>query len=323
MKKFKKLCCILLAVALLCVGLVGCGGQDDQKITNLSIGGAGTSGTFYILGAAYADLLTKQLGINTVCEVTAGSVENVTLMADGQVEMGVVQLDVTLDALNGTGAFTSPVPLKVLAPMYPNVIQIVTLKDSDINTFEDLRGKKVSVGSPGSGILSTNEIIFETLGMDIEKDIQPQYLSFAETTEAFRNGAVDAVIVNTAAPAGFLTDLETTDEIKFVNLSDEEIAKFTESFPFYVDAVIPGGTYNSIKEDYKTFAVWVALMTTEDLPEDTAYDICKTLFEGYDSLQNVHAVASYMTPDNANAIQGVDYHPGALKYLQEQNVKIG
>ena len=198
MKKFKKLCCILLAVALLCVGLVGCGGQDDQKITNLSIGGAGTSGTFYILGAAYADLLTKQLGINTVCEVTAGSVENVTLMADGQVEMGVVQLDVTLDALNGTGAFTSPVPLKVLAPMYPNVIQIVTLKDSDINTFEDLRGKKVSVGSPGSGILSTNEIIFETLGMDIEKDIQPQYLSFAETTEAFRNGAVDAVIVNAA-----------------------------------------------------------------------------------------------------------------------------
>lgn len=101
------------------------------------------------------------------------------------------------------------------------------------------------------------------------------------------------------------------------------IAKFTEGFPFYVDAVIPGGTYNSIKEDYKTFAVWVALMTTEDLPEDTAYDICKTLFEGYDSLQNVHAVASYMTPDNANAIQGVDYHPGALKYLQEQNVKIG
>lgn len=153
--------------------------------------------------------------------------------------------------------------------------------------------------------------------------IQPQYLSFAETTEAFRNGAVDAVIVNTAAPAGFLTDLETTNEIKFVNLSDEEIAKFTEGFPFYVDAVIPGGTYNSIKEDNKTFAVWVALMTTEDLPEDTAYDICKTLFEGYDSLQNVHAVASYMTPDNANAIQGVDYHPGALKYLQEQNVKIG
>ena len=125
MKKFKKLCCIFLAVALLCVGLTGCGGQDDKdkEITNLSIGGAGTSGTFYILGAAYADLLTKQLGINTVCEVTAGSVENVTLMADGQIEMGVVQLDVTLDALNGTGAFTSPVPLKVLTPMYPNVVQ--------------------------------------------------------------------------------------------------------------------------------------------------------------------------------------------------------
>lgn len=307
----------------MCVSLAGCGQQDSEEIKNLSIGGAGTSGTFYILGAAYADLITKELGINTVCEVTAGSVENVTLMADGQIELGVVQLDVTLDALKGTGAFTEPVPLKVVAPMYPNVVQIVTLKNSDINCFEDLRGKNVSVGSPGSGILSTNEIIFETLGMDIEKDINPQYLSFAETTEAFRNGAVDAVIVNTAAPAGFLTDLETTDEIKFVPLSDEEIAKFTEAFPFYVEAVIPGGTYSTIKEDYKTFAVWVALMSTEDLPEDVAYDICKTLFDGYDSLLNVHAVASYMVPENATYIQGVDYHPGAIKYLQEQNVEVG
>ena len=197
MKKFKKLCCIFLAVALLCVGLAGCGGQDDKdkEITNLSIGGAGTSGTFYILGAAYADLLTKQLGINTVCEVTAGSVENVTLMADGQIEMGVVQLDVTLDALNGTGAFTSPVPLKVLTPMYPNVVQIVTLKDSDINTFEDLRGKRVSVGSPGSGILSTNEIIFQTLGMDIElQKLAERLLEGKDEEGSFRAGEPKAGI---------------------------------------------------------------------------------------------------------------------------------
>lgn len=347
MKKTRNILCVLLIMAMLCTGLTACGRSqapaatsapapadnsaptadttvtESYNITDLSIGGAGTSGTFYIMGAAYADLITKTLGINTVCEVTAGSVENVVLMADGQIEMGVVQLDVTLDALNGTGSFTEPVPLKVLVPMYPNVVQIVTLKDSDINSFEDLRGKRVSVGSPGSGILSTNEIIFSVLGMDIKTDIEPQYLSFAETTDAFRNNAVDAVIVNTAAPAGFLTDLETTNEIKFVSLTDEEIAKFTDSFPFYSKATVPGGTYKSISEDYTTFAVWIALMCREDLPEQAAYDIAKTLFEGYDSLQNVHAVASYLKVENAPFIQGVEYHPGAARYLAEQGVNVG
>ena len=315
---------LLLILVLLCSCLAAgsTAAAATPEVTDLSIGGAGTSGTFYIMGAAYADLITKELGINTVCEVTAGSVENVVLMADEQIEMGVVQLDVTLDALNGTGSFTEPVPLKVLVPMYPNVVQIVTLADSDISCFEDLRGKKVSVGSPGSGILSTNEIIFSELGMDIKTDIDPQYLSFAETTDAFRNGAVDAVIVNTAAPAGFLTDLETTNAIKFVPLSDEEIAKFTDKYPFYTEATIPGGTYKSIKDDYTTFAVWIALMCREDMPEQVAYDIAKTLFEGQDALKDVHAVATYLTVDNAPNIQGVDYHPGAAKYLAEQGVEV-
>lgn len=353
MKKLKSIVCLLMAFTLLGVMAAGCtanqpaaptsapaatdapaaatdsgstGTEAGMPLTsdvkNLSIGGAGTSGTFYIMGAAYANLLTQQLGINTVAEVTAGSVENVTLMADGKIEMGVVQLDVTLDALAGTGSFSSPVDLTVLAPMYPNVVQIVTLKDSDINSFADLKGKRVSVGSPGSGILATNQIILENLGMTLD-DIKPQYLSFAETTDAFRNGAVDAVIVNTAAPSGFLTDLETSHEIKFVTLSDAEIKTFTEKYPFYVEATIPGGTYKSIPEDTKTFAVWIALMARADMPDDVAYNITKTLFEGFESLQNVHSAAAFMTTDNAQYIQGVPYHPGSLKYLEEQGVKLG
>lgn len=347
--KLRKICSLALAFAMVCTMTVGCAKKEEpapapapntsapatsepaaptegmpltSNIKNLSIGGAGTSGTFYIMAAAYADQITKDLGINTVAEVTAGSVENVTLMDDQQIEMGVVQLDVTLDALAGTGKFSAPVPLQVLTPMYPNLVQIFTLKDSDITCFNDLKGKRVSVGSPGSGILATNEIIFQTLGMSMD-DIEPQYLSFAETTDAFRNDAVDAVIVNTAAPAAFLTDLETTHEIKAIPLSDEEIAKFTDAFPFYVESVIPAGTYKSVTEDVKTFAVWIALMCREDMPEDVAYNVAKTIFEGYDDLQNVHSSASYGVVENAKYIQGVDYHPGAMKYLEEQGIKLG
>lgn len=293
-----------------------------SDIKNLSIGGAGTSGTFYIMASAYADMITKGLGINTVAEVTAGSVENVTLMNDKKIEMGVVQLDVTLDALAGTGKFTSPVPLTVLAPMYPNVIQIVTLADSDIKTFADLKGKRVSVGSPGSGILATNEIILKTLGLSME-DIQPQYLSFTETTDAFRNNALDAVIVNTAAPAPFLVDLETTNPIKIIPLSAEEIGKFTENFPFYVEATIPAGSYKSVPEETKTFAVWIALMARADMPDDVAYQIAKTLFEGQEYLKDVHVVAQYLNTGNVGAIHGVPYHPGVLQYLKDQGISVG
>lgn len=292
-----------------------------SNIKNMSIGGAGTSGTFYIMAAGYGDLITDQLGINTVAEVTAGSVENVKLLADKSIEMGVVQLDVTMDALAGTGKFDAPVPLKVLAPMYPNVVQIVTLADSEIKTVQDLKGKRVSVGSPGSGILATNEIILSTLGLSMD-DIDPQYLSFAETTEAFRNGSVDAVIVNTAAPSGFLVDLETTHPIKFVPLTDAEIKLFTDGFPFYAEAVIPGKTYSTIAEDYKTFAVWIVLATTDDLPDDVAYNVTKVLMENNEALKAVHAVGAYTVPENAAAIKGVDYHPGSAQYFADMGVAI-
>lgn len=333
---------LFVALAMIVGLLAGCGGSSSSaptesasgndasivpitdskmplttEMSNMSIGTAGTSGTFYIMGSAYADLITRNLGINTIAEVTAGSTENVTLLDEDKVELGVIQLDVTLDAMAGEDG----VPLRVITPMYPNVIQLVTLADSDINSFSDLKGKRVSVGSPGSGVLTTNEIILETLGLSMD-DIEPQYLSFTETTDAFRNGAVDAVLVNTAAPAPFLVDLETTDAIKMIPFSDEEIAMFTEKFPFYVEATIPGGTYSSVPEDTKTFAVWIALMSKDTLPDDVAYNVAKTLFENGDYLKDVHVVAQYLNTDNVNEIKGVPYHPGVLQYLEDVGVTV-
>lgn len=321
MKK-EKVIVLLVLVSLLALTFIGCsseGGKSSEQ-QQISIGGAGTSGTFYIIGAGFSDLINRELGINSVAEVTGGSVENVKLIGDSRIEMGVSQVDVAQNALKGEKEFDEPTEVQAVVPMYPNVVQVVTLKDSDINSFADLKGKRVSVGSPGSGILATNEIILETLGLSLD-DIEPEYLSFGETTDAFRDGTIDAAIVNTAAPAAFITDLETTNPVKFIPLTDEEIAKFTVE-PYYVEAVIEAEAYNSIDEDIPTFAVWITLVADPDLSEETVYDVTKVIMENYDYLKDIHAVSKYITLDNVNQIDGIPYHPGAIKYFKEQGIEL-
>lgn len=291
------------------------------ELKQISIAGAGTAGTFYIMAAGMADMFNKQLGVNSVAEVTAGSVENVRLLDSKRVELGVMQVDVMQNALAGRAQFSAPVDMVALAPLYPNVIQIVALKDSPINTFADLKGKRVSVGSPGSGILATNQIILETLGLSLN-DIQPQYLSFAETTNAFRDGSVDAAIVNTAAPAPWVVDLETSHEIKLIELTPAEIDQFTSKFGYFVSTAIPKTAYKSLERDIPTFAVWITLAGRGDLPENDVYEMTKAIFENTDFLKEIHVVGSYITLENVSKISTLPFHPGAVRFYKEKGIDV-
>lgn len=329
--KISKFLLISLVLTLIMSSLMGCtpkaspstnpGEKQPDSIKQISIGGAGTSGTFYIMAAGFADVIGKELGINSVAEVTGGSVENVKLIGTNKIEMGVSQVDVAQNALKGTNQFDKPIELTAVLPMYPNVVQIVTLKNSPINEFSDLKGKKVSVGSPGSGILATNETILKTLGLTMD-DIVPQYLSFSETTDAFRDGSIDAAIVNTAAPAPWVVDLETTHPIKLIALTPEEIGKFTTPFPYYVDAIIEKEAYKSLENDVPTFAVWIALVSQANLPDDVVYNVVKSIFENGEHLKDIHVASKYITLDNVKNISGITFHPGAVKYFKEKGIEL-
>jgi len=326
----KKLVLMIMFVVLgICIGACGNGtddtagndGENSGEASDISIASAGAAGTFYVMAAGFSDLLNNEHDhLNTVAEITGGSVENAKLINDHNVELAVMQMDVALNAFNGTDQFEEPIDMVALLPMYPNLVQIVTLADSDIDTFSDLKGKTVSVGEPGSGVLATNEMLFKQMGMSLDEDIKPEYLSFSETTNAFRNGDIDAAIVNTAAPAPFITDLETTHDVKFVSFSDDEIEKFTTDYEYFVKDVIPTDAYNSLEEDVQTFAVWIALTTNSDLPEDTAYDIVQSILENNEFLQDVHVVSEYVKLDNVENIKGIPFHSGAAKYYDEQEI---
>ena len=296
-------------------------GEAALELKQISISSAGTAGTFYIMAAGIADLFNKQLGVNSVAEVTAGSVENAKLLDAKKVELGVMQVDVMQNALAGKAQFKNPVDMVAIAPLYPNVIQVVVLKDSPINSFSDLKGKRVSVGSPGSGILATNQIILETLDLSMT-DIQPQYLSFAETTNAFRDGSVDAAIVNTAAPAPWVVDLETSHPVKLIELSPDEIQKFTSKFGYFVPAEIPKSAYKSMDRDVKTFAVWITLAGRGDLPENDVYEMARVIFANTDFIKGIHSVGSYVTLENVRKIATLPFHPGAARFYKEKGLDV-
>ena len=141
-----------------------------------------------------------------------------------------------------------------------------------------------------------------------------QYLSFAETTNAFRDGSIDAAIVNTAAPAPWVVDLETTHAVKLIALTDEEIGKFTGKFGHFVSADIPKDAYKSLEKDVKTFAVWITLSGRGDLPENDVYEMTKKIFENTDFLKGIHVVGSYITLENVSKISSLPFHPGAVKF---------
>lgn len=292
---------------------------EALELKQISIAAAGTSGTFYIMAAGIADLFNKNFHLNSIAEITAGSVENAKLIGSKQVELGIMQVDVMQNALEGKEQFKEPVDIVTIVPLYPNVVQVITLKDSPIRSFADLKGKKISVGSPGSGILATNRIILETMGLSLA-DIQPQYLSFSETTDAFRNGSIDAAIVNTAAPAPWVVDLETTHDVKLIELSSQEIEKFTSEFGYFVPAVMPQGTYKCLEKDAQTFAVWITLAGRGDLPENDVYEMTKLIFDNADFLKGVHTVGKYVTLENVSKVAALPFHPGAVKFYKEHGM---
>ena len=298
-------------------------GHAQQKaplpVKQVSIGTAGTAGTYYIVGAGISKLIEKYLGVRSTAEVTSGAIENVRLMESKKVELGLLTPEVADLAVKGLKPFSAKYDLQAILPLYPNVNQFLILKDSPVKSFADLKGKKVSVGSPGSGILGSNQLLFDALGIPFG-DFKPQYLSFAENAVALRNGSIDAAIVLTAAPSPFIMDIESTHSIKLISIADAELKQITGKYSYFIPYAIAKGTYKSLEADIPTFAAWKLVAAKREFSEEAVYQIVKTVFEHLDELQKVHPSAKFIRPDNIEKIK-IPYHAGAIKYFKEKGYK--
>jgi len=317
-----------LAVLLVFVLVAGCTtstdgtAQDGGQTVRLSIATGGTGGIYYPYGGGMASLLSEKIsGVEATAEVTGASVENVRLVHTGEAQIGLVMGDVAYNGYHGLKDFEEPQNIRVLFVMYPNLMQIVTLQEYGIESFTDLKGRNVSVGAPGSGTEFFMNAVTKTLGMSYEDFSKVQRLPFADQTNAIKNGTLEVGTWVVGAGTSSIMDLATTEKIKVISFTDEELEKITQAYPYYSKAVLPANTYPGQDEDVPVPGVWNVAIVSADMSEELAYNITKTILENTDKLIDIHKAARGTTLENI-AHSPIPLHPGAIKYLEEQGVEI-
>ena len=222
--------------------------------------------------------------------------------------------------LTGVMGEKSDETLTEVANLYMEQVQIVTL-DPDIKTVADLKGKTVSVGASGSGVYFNAVDVLGAYGLDIEKDITPTYQDFANSTEALKDGQIDAAFVVAGAPTTAIASLATAKDTYLVSLDDEHIAKLQETSPYYEKYVIPEGTYDGVPEA-TTVAVSAVVIARDDVSEEDVYNFVYTIFENADSIAASHDKGKELDLEFAAGVTNVPYHPGAAKYFAEKGFEV-
>lgn len=293
--------------------------EEEEKPKFISILTGGTGGTYYPLGGSFAEIIKDATGIDTNAETSGASAENMTTLKNGDAEIAFSQTDIASYAVNGKLMFENNKVdnVKAIATLYPETIQIVTLKKSGITSVEDLKGKKVSVGAPGSGTAANAQQILEVHGMTFD-DINKQDLSFDESTQGIQDGTIDAAFVTAGTPTGAVESLGATEDVVIVPIQQDKIDSLIEKYPFYIKDEIATGTYG-LESAVTTVAVQAMLVASSDLSDNVVYEITKAIFENLDKV--THAKGKLIKAENGLNGVGIDVHPGAQKYFDEKGIK--
>lgn len=314
MKKYLML--TLVIVFILSAAFAGCA----QQQTDLVLATGGLSGTYYPFGDAMAKIFSTRIeNINVTVRATGASVENLMLVGKKDVGLAIVQNDMADYAYNGTEAFgdEKTANVRAIATLYPEVIQIVASEGSNINTLSDIKGKKFSVGAPGSGVEANARQIFDVVGITFD-DFYANHLSFSDSANSYKDKHIDGFLFVSGVPNIAIQDITVTNKLKFISIPDDIITRIIKRYPFYTEYVIPAGTYKGQTADVKTVAVNAMLITGAEVSEEVVYNLTKALFDNQPELASAHPKGQLLSLETA--VQGITipFHPGAEKFYKEK-----
>ncbi|MDR1730617.1 MAG: TAXI family TRAP transporter solute-binding subunit [Synergistaceae bacterium] len=291
--------------------------------TFLSIATGGVAGVYYPLGGGLAQVLNDHVpDVEVTAESSNASTANINLIAGHEVTLALVQNDVAYGAVRGEKPFRNPVTnLRMIASLYPEHLQCITTKSSGVKTMDDLKGKRVSVGAPGSGVANSIGVILPIAGLKYS-DMNTDFLDFANTAGRIQDDQLDVGFVLAGYPTAAVMALAAQKEIDLVSFSDSLMDELTKKYPYFTKDVIPAGTYRGVNHDTPTPAVIAVLVCDAQLPDELIYNITKAIFENLDELKPVHDKAKLISLESALEGAAITVHPGAAKYYAEKGLKV-
>ena len=300
----------------------------QAKTTFVTIGTGGITGVYYPTGGAIAKIVNKkrkEYGIRATVESTGGSVFNVNAVMAGDLEFGVVQSDRQYQAIKGLAEWKDKGPqkdLRAVFTIHPESITLVAADDAGIKTIQDLRGKRVNIGNPGSGQRQNSIDALTNAGIDYEKDLKAEGVKAAEAPGLLQDGRIDAFFYTVGHPSGAIKEATAgARKVHFVPITG--VDKLLSKYPYYANAIVlkknyPGATNDG---DTKTFGVKATFVTSAKVPDAVVYAITKEVFENFEDFKKLHPAYQVLTKENMLEGMSAPIHPGAMKYYKEAGLK--
>ncbi|MBB4287773.1 TAXI family TRAP transporter solute-binding subunit [Roseospira goensis] len=310
--------------ALFAAGLLAAGSASAAEQQFITIGTGGVTGVYYPTGGAICRLVNKDRkdhGIRCSVESTGGSVYNLNTIRAGELDFGVAQSDWQYHAYNGTskfedaGAFEG---LRAVFSVHPEPFTVVARADADVRNFEDLQGKRMNIGNPGSGQRGTMEVLMDEMGWTTDDFALATELKAAEQSQALCDNNIDAFVYTVGHPNGSIKEATTACDANLVNVQNDATDTLVNDNPYYSYATIPGGMYRGTDEDTTTFGVRATFVSSTDVSEEVVYQLVKAVFENFEDFKKLHpAFANLEKEQMVSASLSAPLHAGAEKYYKE------
>ena len=312
----------IVAGGLAALALTATGAVAQERF--ISIGTGGITGVYYPTGGAICRLVNKdrkEHGIRCSAESTGGSIYNLNTLRAGELEFGIVQSDWQYHAYHGSSQFEDAGPfedLRAVFSVHPEPMTVVARDGSGIQGVNDLKGKRVNIGNPGSGTRASWEVLEESMGWSRDDLKLAAEMKSAEQGQALCDDKIDAYFFPVGHPAAGVQETLATCDSHLVPLESPEIEKLVEERPYYRWATIPAGLYGD-NPDIKTYGVGATMVTTAEVPEDVVYTVVKAVFDNFDQFKALHPAFAHlkeeeMIKDGLSA----PLHDGAVKYYKER-----
>jgi len=318
---------VALVAGALTLSLTACGGRrgdsgSEDGSRRLTIATGNTTGVYYALGGGLARLIDRHVeGVTATATETGASVQNIEGVVNGRYDIGFSLMDSASDAVRGGGAFDEPQDVEALLRLYPNYTQVLARADSGITSVADMKGKRVSTGSPNSGTEVIALRLLEAAGLDPDKDVHAQRLGLPETVDGMKDGKIDAMFWSGGLPTGGVTDLTTVmgEDVRFLDLSELLPPLREEYGPIYSVGTIPAKTYAQ-PEDVPTIVVPNVLVVRKGFDRDLAGRLVELIFDRKNDLVSVNPAAEGILLETALQTDPIPVNPGAEQALRRLGV---